>query len=386
MEIAIITDTALWGGLETHAAALAQTLDRGGYHVTIFCLDARALPLFRKAVPETVAVAALRKPSRSGFFAWLQALQAVHADAVLLEKGTLNTGSVALDAALRLKFVRYVTYQQLEPPKLPAKTSKRYLGGLLPGVGLWWYKWRLSGWLRSLAPRATICVSDSARDALAADYGFSMRKLVTIRHGIDLEQFRPDSGMRARARASWGVPDDAFVFGTVRRFVHEKGIDVLVEAFAALRKAAKQDVRLVLIGEGPEQSALQALADRHGVGDAVVFPGFTLTPWTAYPGLDVFVIPSRIEALGVVVVEAMASGCFVIASRVGGIPEMVSDPSLGILVPAGDPAALSAAMHDTLNIGRDEMAAHVEHARRHVAEHFNLQVQCMRIADVMNQT
>jgi glycosyltransferase involved in cell wall biosynthesis len=179
------------------------------------------------------------------------------------------------------------------------------------------------------------------------------------------------------------VPDDAFVFGTVRRFVFEKGIDVLVEAFAALRKTTTRDIRLVLIGEGPEQGALQALADRLGAGDAVVFPGFTLTPWTAYPGLDVFVIPSRIEALGVVVVEAMASGCFVIASRVGGIPEMVSDPSLGILVPAGDPPALSAAMHQTLIMGRDEMAQHLEHARQHVGEHFNLQVQCMRIAELM---
>jgi glycosyltransferase involved in cell wall biosynthesis len=385
MNIAIITDTSLWGGLETHAAALAHTLDRAGYRVTIFCLDARALPLFRKAVPETVGVAELHKPPRNGFFVWLRALQEVDADAVLLEKGTLNTGSAALDFALRLKFGRYVTYQQLEPPKLPARTSKRYLGGLIPGVGLWWYKWRFSGWLRSLAPRATICVSDSARDALATDYGFSMRKLVTIRHGIDLEQFRPDTAMRARARASWGVPDDAFVFGTVRRFVYEKGIDVLVEAFAALRKSATRDIRLVLIGEGPEQSALQALAENHGVGDAVVFPGFTMTPWTAYPGLDVFVIPSRIEALGVVVVEAMASGCFVIASRVGGIPEMISDPSLGILVPAGDSFALAGALQHTLSIGRDQMAEHVEHARLHVAEHFNLQVQCTRIADLMKR-
>jgi len=385
MRIAILTDTSLWGGLETHAAALAQTLDRAGHRLTIYCLDARSLPLFRKAVPQSIDVAQLKKPASDGFVAWLRALRDVHVDAVLLEKGTLNTGSFALDCALRFKFRRYVTYQQLEPPKLPPKSSRRYLGGLLPGVGLWWYRWRWSGWLRSLATRATICVSDSARDMLAADYGFSMRKLVTIRHGIDLDQFRPDPAVRARARAAWGVPDDAFVFGTVRRFVHEKGIDVLVEGFAALRKQTTRDVRLVLIGEGPEQGALQSLAERLGVADAVVFPGFTQTPWTAYPGLDVFVIPSRIEALGVVVVEAMASGCFVIASRVGGIPEMVSDASLGILVPAGDPPALTAAMQQVLLMPHDAMTAHLEHARQHVGQHFNLQVQCMRIAELMTR-
>jgi glycosyltransferase involved in cell wall biosynthesis len=64
---------------------------------------------------------------------------------------------------------------------------------------------------------------------------------------------------------------------------------------------------------------------------------------------------------------------------------MVSDSSLGTLVPAGDPAALAAAMRHTLDIGPDEMAAHLEHARRHVADHFNLQVQSMRIADVMTR-
>jgi glycosyltransferase involved in cell wall biosynthesis len=383
MRIAILTDTSAWGGLETHAAALAQTLDGAGHRLTICCLDARAIPLFRKAVSGPVDVEELRKPPRDSFRSWLRALRGLDADAVLLEKGTLKTGSFWLDCALRFKFKRYVTYQQLEPPKLPPRTSRRYLGGFIPGVGLWWYRWRWSGWLRSLTPRATICVSDSTRDALAADYGFSPRKLVTIRHGIDLEQFRPDPAIRSRARATWDIPDDAFIFGTVRRFIYEKGIDVLIEGFATLRRQTTRDVRLVLIGEGPEQAALQELAERLGVGDSVVFPGFTQTPWTAYPGLDVVVVPSRIEALGVVVVEAMASGCFVIGSRVGGIPEMVSDASLGILVPADDPPALSGAMHESLNLGRDEMAAYVAHARRHVGEHFNLHRQCMRIAELM---
>src|SRR3982751_3890365 len=131
MKIAILTDTSLWGGLETHAAALAQTLDRAGHRLTIFCLDARALPLFRKAVQDSITVAELRMPSGDGVFDWLRTLNGVDADAVLLEKGTLNTGSFALDCALRFKFKRYVTYQQLEPPKLPSRTSKRYLGGLV---------------------------------------------------------------------------------------------------------------------------------------------------------------------------------------------------------------------------------------------------------------
>jgi len=385
MNIAILTDTSLWGGLETHAASLAQSLADAGHTVTILCLDRRALEPFRRAVKDAVSVAELQRPVRPTFITWLRALRAVPADALLLEKGTLNTGSFALDCALRWKFGRYVAYQQLEPPQLPPRTSRRYFGGLVPGLGLWWYRWRWSGWLRSLAPRATICVSDATRDALARDYRFSTGKLVTIRHGIDRDRFRPDATARQHARDGWGIPRQAFVVGSVRRFVLEKGLDVLIEAFAMLKATANRDVRLVLVGEGPERTALEALAARLGVAEAVVFPGFTPEPWTVYPGLDVFVIPSRIEALGVVVVEAMASDCFVVASRVGGIPEMISDPSLGTLVPPADASALSRALADTLTMPAPDMAAHLAGARRHVAESFDVRVQSAKIAAVLER-
>jgi glycosyltransferase involved in cell wall biosynthesis len=383
MRTLILTDTSLWGGLETHAAALAQTLADAGHRVTILCLDARACDLFRRAVPPAVEVAALDRPPKPTLRGWLRALRGIEADGVLLEKGTLNTGSFALDCALRFKFARYVTYQQLEPPRLPPKSSKRYLGGLMPGLGLWWYRWRWSGYARSIAPQATICVSDAALQALASDYGFSKRKLVTIRHGVDVQRFRPDPALRAGAREVWGIPENAFVFGTVRRFVHDKGLDVLIEAFAQLRSETDADVRLVLIGDGPERDALVSLAKRLGVDETVVFPGFTPSPWTVYPGFDVFVIPSRIEALGVVVIEAMASACFVIASRVGGIPEMISDPSLGTLVPPEDPAALCQAMEAALRLPSSDMAQHLRRARQHVSDNFHLETQSMKIAALL---
>lgn len=259
------------------------------------------------------------------------------------------------------------------------------MGGLLPGLGLWWYRWRLSGFARSLAPQATICVSDAARLALATDYGFSTRKLVTIRHGVDVEKFRPDAAARKNAREAWGVPEHAFVFGSVRRFIHEKGLDVLIEAFARLQSKTDRDVRLVLVGDGPDRDALSALAAQLGVSKSVVFPGFTPSPWTVYPGFDVFVIPSRIEALGVVVLEAMASGCFVIASRVGGIPEMVSDLSLGTLVSPDDAVALTNAMEAVLAMDSEDMARHLQHARQHVIDNFHLETQSMRIASLLKR-
>ncbi len=165
--------------------------------------------------------------------------------------------------------------------------------------------------------------------------------------------------------------------------MYEKGLDVLIRAFATLRAKTNRDVRLVLVGEGPERNALEALARSLDVADAVMFAGFTPTPWTAYPAFDVFVIPSRIEALGVVAIEAMASGCLVIGSRVGGIPEMISDPFLGQLVPPDDPDALSNAMAETLAMTPAERSRLVDHGRKHVADEFDLQRQSMKIAALL---
>ena len=100
MKTIILTDTSLWGGLETHAASLAQDLAGAGHEVTILCLDERACRPFRDAVPAVVNVALLSRPERTTVIAWLSALRPFAADALLLEKGTLNTGGFALDCAL----------------------------------------------------------------------------------------------------------------------------------------------------------------------------------------------------------------------------------------------------------------------------------------------
>jgi glycosyltransferase involved in cell wall biosynthesis len=383
MRVVIFTETSLWGGLETHAVTLAKALVGMGHQAAVVCLDSRACELFRNALPAEVPVLHVAPPKRRTVWGWQRALRHVDADAALLEKGTLFMGGFALDCALRLKYARFVAYQQLEPPPLPPRTSKRYLGGLIPGAGLWWYRWRYSGFLRSLGPHVTVCVSDAVRRALATDYLFAERKLVPIPHGVDLEQFRPDVSRRNAARAAWGIPDGAFVFGSVRRFVRDKGLDVLIEAFAQLASDSADDLRLVLVGEGPEREALSSLAERLGVAKSVVFAGFDPSPWTLYPALDVFVIPSRIEALGVVVIEAMACQCLLIASRVGGIPEMVPDPSLGTLVPPDDAGALAAAMRQALAMDAATRSATLARARAHVAEHFDMHKQSAKIAALL---
>jgi glycosyltransferase involved in cell wall biosynthesis len=384
MNVVIVSDARAWGGLEVHTTGLVDALLSSGHSVILACIGDRAYDLYRAQLRAPVKIVDLGLPVRRTVIRWYRALASIDADAAILQKGTLHTGGFALDVALRLKFRRLVAVQHLEPPVLPAKVSRRYVKGVFPGIGLWWYRARLSGYVRCLCPQITVCVSDSVRLALAASYGFPRGKLVTIRNGVDLERFRPDVRTRLDVRSNWGVPVDAFVFGSVRRFEKEKGLDVAIEAFAALSpQVSAANARLVLIGEGPEQEALAALAERLGVAPLTIFPGFTAAAWRAYAGFDVFLIPSRIEALGVVVLEAMASHCLVIGSRVGGIPEMLSDSSLGVLVPPGDSTALAQAMRQTMTINDEERSRMAGDGRRHVGKHFEVHAQCMKIVALL---
>jgi glycosyltransferase involved in cell wall biosynthesis len=139
----------------------------------------------------------------------------------------------------------------------------------------------------------------------------------------------------------------------------------------------------VLIGEGPERESLVRLADSLGVGARVRIEPYNPTPWEVYPAFDTFVMPSRIEALGVAVIEAMAAGCYVIASRVGGIPEMIPNPAIGILVEPDDVSALSAAMDDCVRQASALRRVVGQAARAHVETHFEMRQQYRRIADLL---
>jgi glycosyltransferase involved in cell wall biosynthesis len=139
-------------------------------------------------------------------------------------------------------------------------------------------------------------------------------------------------------------------FLAIGRHVRQKGFDVLIRAYADLRRIVDNAPDLVVAGDGPERRVLQALAHDLGCDKWIVFPGLCDRARTAalFAGCVGFVLPSRHEPQGIVVLEAMAAGKVVIASAVGGVPEMVHANETGILVPPEDCQALMQAMHSVL--------------------------------------
>jgi glycogen(starch) synthase len=131
--------------------------------------------------------------------------------------------------------------------------------------------------------------------------------------------------------------------GYVGRLAEQKRPDLLVDAFGRMRESS---ACLVIVGDGPLRRAVQSAVGRSPARDQITLTGFV--PHTEVPAvlgsLDVLVLPSVYEEMGSVLVEAMASGLPVVASRVGGIPDVVADGETGLLVPPGDADALAAAL------------------------------------------
>jgi glycosyltransferase involved in cell wall biosynthesis len=230
-----------------------------------------------------------------------------------------------------------------------------------------------------------VCVSDAVKRPLLRHYGFASRKLSTVHNGIDVAKYRPDPERHATARRAWGVPPEAFVFGAVGRLARVKGLATAIDLFARLlEETRRSDLWLVLVGDGPERPALECRAREKGAAARVVFPGFTDAPEEAYPGIDTFVMPSRNEGLPLALVEAMASGCCPIAMGVGGVPEVIVNPSIGWLIAPSAEEDFFQAMAAASRLDRQAAADMGRRARGYVLAHFDERVQLAALADIID--
>ncbi len=194
-----------------------------------------------------------------------------------------------------------------------------------------------------------VCVSRAVASMLERDYAFDVERGRVIENGVDavgLDRARPTAvAERARVRASLGTPDEAFVWVCVGRLETQKGVDVLLDAFAQARAAAPgRDTRLWIVGDGSQRPALEQRARALGLAERVRFAGAVLDSSPFYWGGDGFALLSRWEGLPLALLEAQAAGLPVVAAAAGGIPEVIRDGTTGLLVPREDAAAAARAL------------------------------------------
>jgi glycosyltransferase involved in cell wall biosynthesis len=194
-----------------------------------------------------------------------------------------------------------------------------------------------------LSDRIVAC-SEAVRAHVLASYGLPEERVVTLRNAIVVPQPADDPESRRRQRARLGAGPGDLLVGTLGRLEEpKKGLACFLRA-AAIVAGREPRARFALVGEGPARRPLQRQAEATGLAGRITFAGERRDVAELLPAVDVFVQPSLWEGFGLTILEAMAASRPVVASRVGGVPEIVRDGVDGILVPSGDAGALAEAL------------------------------------------
>ena len=164
-------------------------------------------------------------------------------------------------------------------------------------------------------------------------------KFSVVRLGIELGERVQTQVAGAAARARLGIAPDRFVVGWVGRMTGVKRTDDVLESVARLREGGV-DAALLLVGDGPDRDHVEQRASELGIIRNCFFLGYQEDVSDWYQAFDTLILPSANEGTPVVVIEALASGCPVVATSVGGVPDVVREGIDGFLVPAGDVEAL----------------------------------------------
>jgi glycosyltransferase involved in cell wall biosynthesis len=208
---------------------------------------------------------------------------------------------------------------------------------------VWQGYMRVSRWADGLTSRlddARLTVSEAVRASLP---NHIQRRSQVVLQGIEVEHVQAQRAERAAVRSELGLDPDALVVGTVANLRVQKAYpDLLAAALEVVERLP--DVRFVAVGQGPLEAEIRALHARLGLGDRLSLLGLRPDAVRIMAACDVFVLASHWEGLGVAVMEALALGLPVVATAVGGVPEVVEHGCEGLLVPPGRPSEMAAAL------------------------------------------
>ena len=240
------------------------------------------------------------------------------------------------------------------------------------------FKVRMYNALDSILQRwadRTVLVSESQRQKILG--GRNTQRVRVLHNAVDIMSPMPVSADGQPVRDRLAIPNASRIVAAVGRFSPEKGIDVLLEAFAMLVRQV-DNVHLVLVGDGQERSALEGQSAGLGIDGMVHFVGHSQTPGDYVAEADLLALPSRSEGIPNVVLEAMAMGKPVVATSVGGVPEIVDDGQTGRLVPPERPDLLAQGLAELLADPelRGKLASE---GRRRVREAFSVEARVAKM-------
>jgi glycosyltransferase involved in cell wall biosynthesis len=323
MNILILNAVKGWSGIGSHSLELALALRKQGHHPILSCSHEINVTYYAKKFNLPIRHLKLKNSMDVRWI--LKIIKVVLKEdikVIVTNLGKEYWPAVFVAKLLRLKII--VVRHQTNKLK------------------------KITCWLLDKHVDRIVAVSHAVRDVLMAS-GISPGKIDVIHNAINLERFDPSTVNRDEVREELRIKRNDIVIGTSGRLCREKGGLELIHAVHSLIKN-NSSVKLLFVGEGPYRVELEKEAKALSMNGNIIFTGFRNDMKRMYAAMDIFVLPSTCkEAFGIAIIEAMAMIKPVIATAVGGIPEIITNGTNGILIPAGKHSVMAEAIDRLIN-------------------------------------
>jgi len=226
-----------------------------------------------------------------------------------------------------------------------------------------------------------IVLSEAMRRSLIERHKIPPENIVKIYNGIEIEEYNPDlkeeKNKKLEGKRALGLKNDVPVIGAIGRLVWQKGFEYLIRAAPEVLKKCPE-ARFLIVGEGPLKNKLILTSEKLNVADRITFTGFRSDIKEILASIDVLAMPSLLEGLPMVLLEAMAMAKPIVATRIDGITEVLENSKTGLLVPAKNSHALAEAIVGILN---DKAKANFfgQNAREAAKEKFSVKKMVVQI-------
>jgi glycosyltransferase involved in cell wall biosynthesis len=389
-EICIIVETESFGGAENHTGELVKFLLSNGHLVELVSCnnsfyDQIARIINHDNLTYTKVETSTTRKSPGFSRKWTKILSSLRSSILILPKGWFWSGNIEFLKLCRKKFNKIYYIEHLTPEDMPPMTSKKYLGGIVSGAGIWWHLEKHKRARRSLFADRVVAVSGIVGKKLISECGYPADKVFPVNNGVDSERFVHDEETARKFREKINVDRDAFVIGVLARLVNVKGVDVALKSFQKLaEQKIDRKIYFVIAGDGEESENLKRLSRELGIDKQVIFLGFIENPLEILSGYDVILFPSRNEGLPLALLEAMSCGCVPVVTDAGGMPDVVHGSAAGWVVKKDNAADLSVALAAAAKLGRNDFENMRKKARDHVKQNYNAARTYREILDVFN--
>lgn len=371
-----LIDSLNVGGAESLVIPFARRLDRSRYEFFLCCLSTiGGNPIAAELEKDGIAIHNLGARNLRDTAAFKRLLAYIREQKIDVIHAHLTYAGIWSALASRQTGVPSITSLHVAPSATRELVKSRR-HRILTSVRDRLMRWTLKRWAS-----AVVMVSAALRDTYLASGGLDASKVRVVHNGIELQRFDRDrAATRARLQRELDIPPGVPIAVTVSVLRPKKGVEVLIDAIANV-----PDAVFLIVGDGSMREEWAALAERNGIASRIRWAGYRRDVDQLLAGCDLFVHPSLDDAFPTVLLEAMAAGLPVVASDVGGIPEIVEPGVTGQLVPPGDAPALANAIRAILGRTPDELARMRAAAKTSAAQRFSTTAWIERLEQVYDE-